>query len=710
MWALQGVLVLSLSAVLWRVHDVQHVYGKSLEKKAANVVDVTRPMLAARGSILDAQGNQLAYDVPAFYVDLKTSSIRPYAASVANVIAPILGTSAATLQSLLASSSAWIQLPHTVIEQVKEQLQLAFDNHTWAPTAPKAQWEFDVTFTPTEQRVYPYHDFLANTIGYVSNDGVGESGVELEYNQLLTGKSGMITYQQDPTGDPLPGSVKVIQPAQPGDNVQLTIDDTIQGYVEHEMDSVVNKYKPEHAAIIVMNPKTGAILGMSSRPTFDPNQYWAASATALSSNWAVSSAFEPGSTFKPFVLSAALATHSISLSQTFKSGQTQVAGHTINDWNWGIGWGTLTFQQALEYSSNVGFTKIATALGWPNMDHYLNLFGFLNKTGIDLPNEVSSIMFPQSDQGAIQLATTGFGQGIAVTPLQQVAAMSSIANGGKLMRPYVTKQITTPSGQIVEQSKPTVVRQNFIPQSVLDQVAHTMVLDVSGKDGIDTLARIPGYEVAGKTGTAQIVNPKTGQYYTNRFETSFIGFAPAQDPKVLVYVTLYWPKTPPDQQWGSTVATPPAKDILQDCLEYYHIPPNGAIKTVATDTAGQGAVQYVQTPSIVGKTQQAAASELSSLGLNGVFTGSTGTVLRQWPAPGIQVAKGSKMYGMLQTSQKGTIVMPNLVGLSLRDATNLLAALGLSIQPSGTGYVTAQSASPGTNVASGATIAVTLSP
>ncbi|WAH35538.1 penicillin-binding transpeptidase domain-containing protein [Alicyclobacillus dauci] len=711
-WVLQGTLVLALCTVLWRVYDVQKVYGKQLSKDESRSVDVSHVLLAPRGSILDAQGNKLAYDVPAFYVDIKVDDLKANATAVAQILAPILGTTPNTIVAKLTGSAHWVRWPYPVLEPVKSQLEDAFKHHLWAPDDKKTQWSADITYSPTEQRFYPYGQFAANTLGYVAlNSGVGEGGVEYEYNKLLAGYNGTVNFKQDAYGFPLPGSVNVSKQAQPGDSVQLTIDDTVQGYVENEMDSLVQKYQPQHAAIIVTNPQTGAILAMSSRPTYNPNTYWTASdPNALSQNWAVSSVFEPGSTFKPIVLTSALATGSVSLNQTFQSGTTQVAGHTIQDWNYGQGWGTITYQQALERSSNVGFAKIAQALGWPNLLHYMDLFGFLNKTGVDLPNESSSIIFPPSERGTIQLSTAGFGQGIAVTPLQQMAAMGAIANGGKLMKPYITSQIISPDGKTVKKFSPTVVRQNFIPQNVLDAVNQTMVLDVSGKDGIDGVAKIPGYDVAGKTGTAQVVDAQTGQYYSNRFITSFIGYAPASHPVVEVYVTVDWPKAAEANTWGSTIAAPYARDIMKDVLQYDHVPPTGTVKNVATQTAGANKVQYVKTPNIVGLTEQAATAKLKSIGLNNMFAGDSGNVQKQWPAPGIDVAKGSTLYGLLQTGSSGQVAVPNLTGLSLRDATNLLAAMSLKISPTGTGYVTKQTVPSGTKVGSGTTIGVSLQP
>jgi len=708
LWALQLAMVATLGAVVWRIYDVQRVYGGTLKHDAAKVIDVTEPLLAPRGAILDAEGNQLAYDVPAYYVDIELQPIRPYAEEAARILAPILGTNASDLAALLSKPAAWIQLPTPVEAIVKSKLEAAFAAHAWAPDDRRTAWSNCVTFTPTELRVYPYGDFAANAIGYVVK-GVGESGVELEMNSYLAGQNGLISYEQDPTGVPIPGSVHIVKAPKPGDNVQLTIDDTIQGYVEDQMDALVQKYHPQHAAIVVSDPQTGAILAMSSWPNFNPNQYWKASLEALSSNWAVSSAFEPGSTFKPFVLAAALATHSINLYDTFQSGQITIDGRTIHDWNY-VGFGVLTYQQALEESSNVGFARIAMALGWQNLDKYLQLFGFTQPTGIDLPNEATSILFPPSEQGQLELATAGFGQGIAVTPMQQIMAMDAIANGGRLLRPYIISKVISPSGKVIQENRPTVIREGFLPESVIQEVRDTMVLDVSDpKHGIDTGAAIPGYEVAGKTGTAQIVDPATGAYYQNKFETSFIGFVPAQDPKVVVYVTVYDPQVAPDEAWGSTVAIPIARAIMQECLNDYHIPPTGAVKSLQSEP-GEGQVSYVETPNLVGMSQSEAQAALAQDGLQGMFAGSSGVIERQWPAPGVEVPRGSKLYALLANHQSAAFPMPDLTGLTLRDAANLLAAMGLDVSTSGSGYVVGQSIPPGARVKAGETVEIRLSP
>lgn len=699
LWVLQICLFGAVSLVAWRVAYDQQAYGSKLMEAASLTEDRAHTLLAARGQILDSAGHRLAYDVPAFRLDVKVTAF-PDKGQLAAILASALNIQPDDPRLLAKlSASSWAEWPNPILEPAKEQILAALK---------PLGLDQDVTFTPTEQRFYPYGDFAANTIGFVNQDGVGESGLESEYNAALSGKNGAIQYTQDAQGFPLPSSVTVRQPAVPGENVKLTIDETVQGFVEHEMDNLVSAYHPEDAAIIVTNPNTGAILGISSRPTYDPNKYGSASTEALSTNWAVNSRFEPGSTFKVIVLAAALATHSITLDQTFMSGHMFVKGSEISDWN-GIGWGRITYEQALEYSSNVGFATIATKLGWANLNHYIDAFGFNQKTGVDLPLEASSLLFPKSEQGPVQLATSGFGQGIAVTPLQQVAAIGAIANGGRLMRPYITDALIDSSGKVVKQFGPTVVNPQVVPPDVVAKVNHTLVLDVS--KGIDAQAIIKGYDVAGKTGTAQAVDPKTGQYYSDRFIVSFIGYAPANNPKFEVYVTLYWPKTAEGNQWGSTIATPAARNILQECLQYYHIQPNGAVQSLpAASVQEASSTRYVETPNLIGQTQVQATNTLKRLGLTPMWMGSQGTIQSQWPVAGVEVEKTSKIFVWLPQGSASTVVVPDLTGLSMRDVGNMLTALGLQFEPRGSGFATTQTPVAGQKVARGSPVQVLFSP
>lgn len=694
-WVQVGLLG-ALGLVVGRMVIVDSAFGPSLVSAAAKVEDNSHVVLAQRGSILDRNGQVLAYDVPAYMLDIKTDGFSDLS-QLADELAQPLGQPASQVLKVLQSGNGhWVRWPNPVLATQQAAVQAAVGkDHSQ-----------DVTFTPTEERFYPFGDFAANTIGFVNHMGQAVNGLEAEYNQVLQGTNGELRYTQDRWGFPIQSTVQVVKPAIPGEDLETTIDSTIQGFVEQAMNQLVQKYNPAHAAIIVTDPNTGSVLAMASRPTFNPNDYAQASSEALNDNWAVDASFEPGSTFKPLTLAAALATHSISLNQTFMSGHTTIDGQTIYDWNI-KGWGDITYQMALEKSSNVGFAKIALALGWPNLLHYMQVFGYLNPTGIDLPGEATSQIFPPDERHTVELATSGFGQGISVTPLQQVAAIGAIANGGKLIRPHLAKALIDPkTGKVVETFKPVVENQQVVPPDVIAAVNHTLVLDVDSKDGIDQVAQIPGYYVAGKTGTANKVDPKTGKYYANRFIVSFIGYAPATRPKYEVYVTVDWPKTPIGSTWGSTIAAPAAKQILEECLQYGHVPPDDPSSLPAANqsrttsgnsgagNAGNGAAAMRTVPSVVGLAPQQARSRLQQAGFTPQVVGGGGSVTAQWPSSGDPLAKGGTVL-LLAPGGSAKPSMPNLVGVPLREAIDLLSTLGVQVTVHGAGSVQAQSVAPG---------------
>lgn len=710
LFILQGLGLIGLGAVAWRLAFVQHSFGPTLLAQAARNDTVNGPLLAPRGALLDDQGHLLAYDVPAYIMDINLQPLQANLTRVASIIASATGDTTARALTRLSGYHSWIEWPHPVQEPAKERIATAI-----ARLSTKSVGDL-VTFTPTEQRVYPNGVFASNVIGYINSLNVGQTGLEAQYNAQLTGHDGEYSYTVQANGFPVESTYKTTQPAKPGEDVQVTLDQTIQGFVEQKMNTLVNQYHPARAAIIVMRPQTGAILAMTSRPTFNPNAYQSASATALEDNWAVNDRFEPGSTFKPIVLAAALATHKITLNQTFMSGQTTVDGYQINDWNWGIGWGRLSFLGALEKSSNVGFSKIARKLGWPDLLDYMGRFGYLNPTGIDLPNEASSIVFAPNMQGPLQLATSGFGQGIAVTPLQQMAAIAAIANGGTLYKPYVAAQLMDSSThRVVTRNRPTVIRRHVVPPDVAAAVNQAMIDDVNSPAGIDKVGYLKGYDLAGKTGTAQVPNTKTGGYYNNRFIVSFIGYAPGWDPQFEVYVTLDWPKTPIGNTWGSTLAGPAARDILQDCLQYYHIQPRNSsvtLKGVGATIPTGDQTSYLELPNLKGLTISQATAAAQKLGLATNVVGGGVKVTVQWPQAGTEVVKGSAVYVAASAADGGKrgVTMPNLVGAPMRLAGDVLATLGLSMQPVGTGFVVQQSIPPGRVVAKGSAVTLTLSP
>ncbi|QQE79814.1 penicillin-binding protein 2 [Alicyclobacillus sp. SO9] len=720
---LQVVTYIGLGLVVLRMQVLQNWFGPSLLAQAKQTQQVTKTVLAPRGKILDAEGQPLAYDVPSFMMDIKVKGFKNRQ-KLASMLSKALGIPVSKILGFVSTKKyTWVQWPNSISELQKQNVVTGLQKlRTDALNAAKAAgkqvsavpyFTQFATFTPTEKRIYPFNTFAANTVGYVDRNGTGQTGLEQEFNRTLSGKNGQIEYTRDGDGFPISSTLKVVKSAQPGMDIKTTLNATIQAYVQQAIKKLVNKYHPNHAAIIVENPKTGAILGMASRPTFNPNQYWKGSSEALSTNWAVNSVFEPGSTFKPIVLAAALATKSVNLAQTYMSGHITVQGHRIYDWN-RVGWGKLTFRGAMEKSSNVGFATIALRLGWQHLMHYLKAFGYLNRTGIKLPGEATSIMFSPQNRGKLELATAGFGQGIAVTPLQQIAGIGALANGGKLMKPYIVKQIVNPStGKAMKTFHPTVVNPQVVPTSIANTVSKVMTQDVNAKQGIDQIAAIKGYDVAGKSGTAQIVNPKTGKYYANKYAVSFVGYAPGWDPTVEVYVTVYGGHTKPGKDWGSTVSGPAAREILKESMQYYHIAPRLANGTSASGLNSNAlppvsaTTHYIKTPKLAGASLTSAVNTLNQDGFH-VQVGGTGNVVkRQWPQPGVSVSKGTNVYLYAPGSKPAsTVTMPNLQGMPLREAGNILAVLGLQFSANGVGYVSSQSVPAGTTVKRGHRITV----
>ncbi|MDP9727706.1 penicillin-binding transpeptidase domain-containing protein [Alicyclobacillus tolerans] len=696
MLALQVGGLAALGLVILRIANIQHAMGHELLTAAAKVQDVSKVELAPRGEILDSAGQPIAYDVPAYMMDIKISDFSNKKALAQN-LSKILNLPYSQIYPLIAQKYDWIQWNQPILATAKDAIEKLYGNGKHAT---------DFSFTATEKRFYPFGSFAAATVGYVGPNGQGVMGIEAEENKLLEGTPGKIVYKQDALGFPLPGTVHTLVAPKPGDSVELTINPVIQGFVDHVMKNLNAKLHPEHATMIVMDPWNGQILAMSNQPDFNPNHYWTATSNALDQNWGVSAAFEPGSTFKLFVLTAALATHSINLNQTYMSGKITIDGRTIHDWNY-WGWGRISFLKALEYSSNVGFAKIAMRVGWSNLMHYLRLFGLTQPTGIDLPDEGDSILFPPSQEGKIELATTGFGQGIAVTPIQLVDGVSAIANGGTLYRPYVVQKIISPQGKVIKTIEPHVVRRDIAPASVLATVRHGMILDVS--QGIDNAAYIKGYEIAGKTGTAQVVNPKTGKFYSSRFITSFVGFAPGWAPKVVIYCAVDWPKLPVNDTWGSTTATPAVRQVMKDLMNYYGIAPRTATsaQTSMLTHPAQKTVYIQNLPSLIGDSVQEAQKVAHGLAGSLVVNGNGSTILRQWPLAGSSVQASQPIYVWTSTGRTQE-KMPSIRGLTLTPLLQLLHDFGLHPIISGSGFVVGSSIAAGQPVYPGEQVHVSL--
>lgn len=416
------------------------------------------------------------------------------------------------------------------------------------------------------KRYYPYDTLLSHTIGYVGIDNQGLSGLELKYDEYLTGASGAIKYFSDAKGNKLDKSNVYSEPTN-GMDMYLTINYEIQSAVERELNNAMQKYNADGAWAIVMNPNNGEILAISSKPDFSPTNYKNYSIETINRNHAIWATYEPGSTFKIITLAASIEEKTVDLlNDTFHdNGSITVDGARIKCWRHG-GHGTQTYLQVVQNSCNPGFVSLGNKLGKERLFKYINDFGFGKKTGIDLNGESSGILFNLNKVGPVELATTAFGQGISVSAIQQITAVSATVNGGTLYKPYVVKRIVEPNtNEIIKENKPTIVKK-----VISNETSNTvrMALETVVAYGTGRNAYIEGYRVGGKTGTAQKV--QNGVYMHGNYILSFIGFLPADNPQAVVYVAVDNPKGV--VQYGGTISAPIAKNIMIDIIDALNIP------------------------------------------------------------------------------------------------------------------------------------------
>ena len=486
------------------------------------------------------------------------------------------------------------------------------------------------------KRNYPYDKSLSHVLGYVGIDNQGLSGLELQYNDYLTGEYGSIKYFSDAKGNKLSLN-EIYEEPQDGVNILLTINNEIQMSVERELDNAVSKYNPEHALAIVMDPNSGEILGMSSRPNFSPSNYKQYTLEEINRNLPIWMNYEPGSTFKIITLATALNENLVDLENEhfYDGGSVRVANAKIKCWKTG-GHGDQTFLQVVENSCNPGFVALGRRIGKETLFSYIDKFGFGEKTGIDLNGEATGIIFDLDKVGEVELATTAFGQGVSVTPIQQITAVSAAINGGKLYKPYIVKSLLEPETNTPIKTNEKVLVRDVITSETSKKVA--LALESVVTNGSGRNAYIEGYRVGGKTGTAQKV--KDGSYMHGNYILSFIGFMPADDPKVVVYVAIDNPKGV--VQYGGTVAAPIAKAILEDCASALNIKK----RTTTTEKKYQfWEKKYVTVPDVTNKKLSDVKGSLYGYDVN--YTGSGDYIIFQSPKAGERVLEGSKIRILL---------------------------------------------------------------
>lgn len=419
-----------------------------------------------------------------------------------------------------------------------------------------------------EIRVYPEETLAAHLLGYLgyhAEGRVGRYGVEGFFDWVLRGDLGFLSAERDTRGRFIGVGASEFQPAQDGADVILTIDRVVQSYIEAELKDGVERYGAERGSIIVMQPQTGAVLGMATYPTFDPNYYFAIADAGVQLNPVVSEIFEPGSILKPLVMAAAVEEKKVTPETTIvDSGPVRVAEYKIDTFD-GKHHGVQTMTQVLEQSNNVGMVWVAQQLGAESLYDYLRRFGLGEKTGVELEGETQNQLTAPSEWNVTTVATAGFGQGVALTPLQAINAINALANGGKLMEPHVVEKIRHSNGE-EEITQPAAVRQ-IVSAETADQLSAMMVSVI--ENGVAQLARVPGYYLAGKTGTAQVPDER-GKYSLDRKIISFVGYGPVDDPQFSVLIKL---DNPAGLSLASGTAAPMFRTLAEKLLQYYQIPP-----------------------------------------------------------------------------------------------------------------------------------------
>ncbi len=573
-----GLFCVALIVLCLRMGYIQIVRGDELTRKAITQQTKDELVESKRGDITDCNGNKLAVSSIRYSVWVRPSGVIGTAKD-ANEKKARLQQTADKLAGILKTDS------EKIMEMISGDISLVkIAKYQEASVANKIRdAELDgVTITEETKRAYPLGNFASQLLGSVTDDNNGLSGLEQYYNKELKGSSGRLLKSKDAAGNSLfYGEEKYYAP-EDGQSLELTVDEVIQHYAEEAAKWTKNETKASRVRCIVMDPKTGGVLAMATTGGFDPNNARDGSTKEdkkkladmngkeqleyLNQIWRnplVSDTYEPGSTFKLFTLAMALEENLTTLKEHFTcSGSINVKGTVIRCWSYSNPHGYQTVEQALGNSCNPVFVRLAQRIGIKKFYKYLGLFGFDEKTGIDYPGEAEAIFQDAETAGPVGTATVGFGQGIAVTPIQLITGVCSLVNDGALMKPHIVKAIKDKDGKVIKKIKPKKIRQT-VSLDTSKKIRKGMEYVVS-KGGADK-AQVKGYRVGGKTGTANKVNPKTGAYYKNKIIASFIGVAPIDDPKMCV---LFIVDDPPGEAFGSTVAAPGAQRVIENTLRY----------------------------------------------------------------------------------------------------------------------------------------------
>ncbi|MDD9964780.1 MAG: penicillin-binding protein [Myxococcales bacterium] len=665
-------LFVSALLVVYRAYDLQFVRADWLRSRAEEQYTRNIRLSPKRGTIRDRHGAELAVsvDVDSVWADPRIVAQSGHTPEeIAEKLATLLDVDRDVIRKRLASRRYFVWIKRRV-----------------TPTQAKAVEALElpgVAMLSEAQRFYPNRQLAAHVLGFSDVDGNGIEGLELSLDERLRGDRDSVPAIRDRRGRIVFSRQLLDDRASVGDALTLTLDKTIQHLAEKELELAIKTFEARAGSVVVMDPQTGELLAIANYPTFNPNRP-GASPPAHRRNRAVTDRFEPGSTVKPFTVAGALAKGAIRPNQKIdcQEGEMEIAEYTIHDSH---KWEKLTPAQILAFSSNIGTAKIGLSLGRPGLYRTLRGFGFGDKSGVELPGETEGILRHHKRWYEMDAATISFGQGMSATALQLTSAMAALANGGKLMRPILVKRISDARGGVLEEALPRV-RRRVVPKRVARLVSD-MLTGVTGAGGTAEEAAIDGYLVAGKTGTAQKADYIHGGYAKDAWSSSFVGYAPARDPKIVVAVVL---DEPVIAHYGGTVAAPVFRRLVEPALRHLGVSPehdNGSL-------AGHVRAQRKKAEALVqGDLSQAQADKADD-------ADDAGNRAR--------ADSGSKPS--LPPAPKGRARVPDLMGLNARAVVQTAHRAALLVSLSGTGFADAQDPKAGMLVDPGAAIRVHLSP
>ncbi len=612
------IIVLLMLLVVIKVFYIQVIDYKRLNKYATDLWSRNLPIEANRGLIFDRNGIVLADNLTTTSLILIPNQIIDKDMT-AKKIGEILNIKEEEMKKHIYKQ--------TSIERVHpkgRRLSYEVADKIMSLNLP------GVYIVKEAKRNYPYNTYMSHTLGFVGIDNQGLSGLELMYDNYLTGSYGAIKYFSDAKGRRLKLS-EVYEKPQDGINVTLTINHKIQSALERELDNTLLKYNPDQALGIVMDPNSGEILALSSRPNFEPSNYQKYTTEEINRNLPIWATYEPGSTFKIITIASVLEEKLIDLDKDMfhDTGSIRVENARLRCWKHG-GHGTQTYLEVVENSCNPGFVSLGLKIGKEKLFEYIKNFGFGKKTGIDLNGEGSGILFNLDNVGPVELATTAFGQGVSVTPIQQITAVSAAINGGYLYKPYIVKSLNEPvTNSVIKLNKSEVVRK-VISEDTSNKVRYALESVVA--NGTGRHAYIENYRVGGKTGTAQKV--KDGRYMVGNYIVSFIGFLPADDPKVVVYIAVDNAKGV--TQYGGTIAGPIARNVMLEAISVLDIKKRSGGMPKEYNYLDK---KHATVPNVVGKTVKEAMPLLKQFKVE--FSGSGTKVVYQSPSQGERIYEGN---------------------------------------------------------------------